>query len=100
MQSQVDLTLLLGSENGFQEDLRVSEAAGEEADALMGRQIRRLTAVIVKHVPNFWRLWLAIYSGRFAKVSCSVCLCGMWSSGGGVKARFCRGLDRVACEQA
>jgi exocyst complex component 2 len=68
LQSQVDLALLLGTENGQQEDLRVSEAAGEEADALLGRQIRRLTAVVVKHVPNFWRLWLAIYSGRFAKV--------------------------------
>lgn len=40
---------------------------GEEVDALKGRYIRRLTAVLIHHIPAFWRLALSVFSGKFAK---------------------------------
>ncbi|ONK55243.1 uncharacterized protein A4U43_UnF5970 [Asparagus officinalis] len=42
---------------------------GEEVDALRGRYIRQLTAVLIQHVPAFWRLALSVFSGKFAKVT-------------------------------
>lgn len=41
---------------------------GEEADFLRGSYIRRLTAVVIQHIPAFWRLALSVFSGKFAKV--------------------------------
>ncbi|XP_020579971.1 exocyst complex component SEC5A-like isoform X2 [Phalaenopsis equestris] len=40
---------------------------GEEVDALRGRYITRLTAVLIHHIPAFWRLALSVFSGKFAK---------------------------------
>ncbi|KAI3676022.1 hypothetical protein L1987_85618 [Smallanthus sonchifolius] len=44
------------------------DSGSEELDALRGRYIRRLTAVIVHHIPAFWKVALSISSGKFAKV--------------------------------
>ncbi|KAL1193036.1 Exocyst complex component SEC5B [Cardamine amara subsp. amara] len=44
-------------------------SAGKENDALRGRYIKRLTAVIVYHLPAFWKTALAIFNGKFAKSS-------------------------------
>lgn len=44
------------------------EFTGEKVDALRGSYIRRLTAVIIYHVPAFWRVAVAVFSGKFAKV--------------------------------
>lgn len=41
---------------------------GEEVDVLRGRYIRRLTAVLIHHIPAFWRVALSVFSGKFAKV--------------------------------
>jgi exocyst complex component 2 len=40
----------------------------EEADGLRATYIRWLTAVLIQHVPAFWRLALSVFSGKFAKV--------------------------------
>jgi exocyst complex component 2 len=45
------------------------ELNGEEVDGLRGRYIRRLTAVLIYHVPIFWRITLSVFSGKFAKSS-------------------------------
>ncbi|KAG0471787.1 hypothetical protein HPP92_016333 [Vanilla planifolia] len=42
---------------------------GEEFDALRGRYIHMLTAVLIHHIPSFWRLALSVFSGKFAKVT-------------------------------
>ena len=67
MQSLVDYSLLLG-DNDIRGESHIKETTGEEADALRGRLICRLTSVIVHHVPSFWRLALSIFNGKFAKV--------------------------------
>ncbi|KAK3144791.1 hypothetical protein QOZ80_4AG0317910 [Eleusine coracana subsp. coracana] len=41
----------------------------EEADSLRAIYIRRLTAVLIQHVPAFWRLALSVFSGKFAKAA-------------------------------
>ncbi|KAL8205889.1 hypothetical protein R6Q57_009440 [Mikania cordata] len=43
------------------------DSGSEELDALCGRYIRRLTAVIVHHIPAFWKVALSVSSGKFAK---------------------------------
>ncbi|KAK4801667.1 hypothetical protein SAY86_022154 [Trapa natans] len=50
-------------------DLQPAELAGEEVDALRAKYIRRLTSVIVKHIPAFWKVALSVFSGKFAKSS-------------------------------
>ncbi|XP_062098823.1 exocyst complex component SEC5A-like [Humulus lupulus] len=40
-----------------------------EVDALRGRYIRRLTAVLIHHIPVFWKIALSVFSGKFAKSS-------------------------------
>ncbi|KAJ7973928.1 Exocyst complex component SEC5 [Quillaja saponaria] len=45
------------------------ELSGEAADALRGRYIRRLTAVLIHHIPAFWKVALSVFSGKFAKSS-------------------------------
>ncbi|XP_071701582.1 exocyst complex component SEC5A-like [Rutidosis leptorrhynchoides] len=46
-----------------------SDLGGEELDALRLRYIRCLTAVIIHHIPPFWKIAVSISSGKFAKVS-------------------------------
>uniref|UniRef100_P0DXK0 Exocyst complex component SEC5A n=1 Tax=Nicotiana benthamiana TaxID=4100 RepID=SEC5A_NICBE len=50
-------------------DSQQVEFSGENVDALRGSYIRRLTAVIIHHVPAFWRVAIAVFSGKFAKSS-------------------------------
>ncbi|GAY39798.1 hypothetical protein CUMW_047210 [Citrus unshiu] len=45
------------------------ELSGEEVDAFRGRYIRRLTAVLIHHIPAFWKVALSVFSGKFAKSS-------------------------------
>lgn len=49
-------------------DSQSVELTGEEVDALRGRYIRRLTAVLIHHIPSFWKVALSVFSGKFAKV--------------------------------
>ncbi|XP_010498566.1 PREDICTED: exocyst complex component SEC5B isoform X1 [Camelina sativa] len=56
-------------DNQVQVDLPSVESAGKEHDALRGRYIKRLTAVIVYHLPSFWKTALSIFNGKFAKSS-------------------------------
>ncbi|KAJ6817742.1 exocyst complex component SEC5A-like [Iris pallida] len=51
------------------EDPQSVDLVGEKVDALRGRYIRRLTAVVVHHLPAFWRLTLSVFSGKFAKIT-------------------------------
>ncbi|CAN4116486.1 unnamed protein product [Withania somnifera] len=50
-------------------DSQQVEFTGEKVDALRGSYIRRLTAVIICHLPAFWRVAVAVFSGKFAKSS-------------------------------
>lgn len=45
------------------------EMTSEELDALRGRYIRQLTAVLIHHIPVFWKVALSVSSGKFAKSS-------------------------------
>ncbi|XP_061968664.1 exocyst complex component SEC5B-like [Populus nigra] len=45
------------------------DLSGEEVDALRGKYIRRLTAVLTHHIPAFWKVALSVFSGKFAKSS-------------------------------
>lgn len=67
MQSSIDYSFLLG-DNDIRGESHIKEVTGKEADVFRGRLIRRLTSVIVHHVPIFWRLALLIFNGKFAKV--------------------------------
>ncbi|CAN6444955.1 unnamed protein product [Victoria cruziana] len=66
--SPVNLSVLLGP-NIASLDGPPVELAGEEVDALRGRYIRNLTAVIIHHIPAFWRLAISVFHGKFAKSS-------------------------------
>ncbi|GAB2209630.1 hypothetical protein Drorol1_Dr00026850 [Drosera rotundifolia] len=44
-------------------------ATSEEFDTLREKYIRRLTAVLVHHIPAFWKVALSVFSGKFAKSS-------------------------------
>lgn len=48
-----------------------SDSGAEELDALRVRYIRGLTAVIIHHIPRFWKVAISISSGKFAKVKAS-----------------------------
>ncbi|KAL8134432.1 hypothetical protein AgCh_009457 [Apium graveolens] len=43
--------------------------SSEEVDAHRGKYIRRLTAVLIHHIPAFWKTTLSVSSGKFAKSS-------------------------------
>ncbi|XP_023748778.1 exocyst complex component SEC5A isoform X2 [Lactuca sativa] len=45
------------------------DSGAEELDALRGRYIRRLTAVIIHHIPAFWKVAISVSNGKFAKSS-------------------------------
>ncbi|VVA95532.1 unnamed protein product [Arabis nemorensis] len=55
--------------NEVQVDLQSLEFPSEEIDALKGRYIKRLTAVLVHHIPVFWKTAISIFTGKFAKSS-------------------------------
>ncbi|XP_058100207.1 exocyst complex component SEC5B-like isoform X2 [Magnolia sinica] len=65
--SDVDYSLLLG-DSDFPVDSQPTEM-GEEVNALRERYICRLTAVLIHHLPAFWRLALSVFSGKFVKSS-------------------------------
>lgn len=79
LQSDVDFNLLLGSNDKDQDRNILKDSTGNESDALLGRLIRRLTAVVVTHLPTFWRLAISIFNGKFAKVPL-VCLESLFGS--------------------
>ncbi|XP_065880904.1 exocyst complex component SEC5A-like [Euphorbia lathyris] len=62
--SNGDYSLALGNI-----DAQPIELTGEEVDALRGKYIRRLTAVLIHHIPAFWKVALSVFSGKFAKSS-------------------------------
>ncbi|KAJ0026423.1 hypothetical protein Pint_07940 [Pistacia integerrima] len=66
--SDADYSLTLGN-NQLPVDSLPVELTGEEVDALRGRYIRRLTAVLIHHIPAFWKVALSVFSGKFAKSS-------------------------------
>lgn len=49
-------------------DSQPVDLTGEKFDALRGKYIRRLTAVLTHHIPAFWKVALSVFSGKFAKV--------------------------------
>ncbi|KAI3993207.1 hypothetical protein MKX01_009950 [Papaver californicum] len=59
---------LLGDTN-LQADSQPIDLPSEEVDALKGRYIRRLTSVLIHHIPAFWKTALSVFSGKFAKSS-------------------------------
>ncbi|KAL1557114.1 Exocyst complex component S5B [Salvia divinorum] len=50
-------------------DLLPAEMTSEELDALRGRYICQLTAVLIHHVPAFWKVALLVSRGKFGKSS-------------------------------
>ncbi|XP_011659117.1 exocyst complex component SEC5A isoform X2 [Cucumis sativus] len=45
------------------------EVHSEEVDALRARYIKRMTAVLIHHIPVFWKTAHSVFSGKFAKSS-------------------------------
>ncbi|KAJ0959919.1 hypothetical protein J5N97_000320 [Dioscorea zingiberensis] len=56
-------------EDSHPEESQPINLIGEEVDSLRRRYIRRLSAVIIHHIPAFWRLALSVFSGKFAKAT-------------------------------
>lgn len=50
-------------------DSQTVELSAEEVDALRRKYIHKLTAVIIHHVPVFWKTAISVFSGKFAKSS-------------------------------
>lgn len=68
-QSDVDFSLLLGDNEKEGKEVSFMDTSSNESDALIGRFIRRLTMVVVHHVPLFWNLALSVFTGKFLAVS-------------------------------
>ncbi|CBI18197.3 hypothetical protein VitviT2T_028512 [Vitis vinifera] len=66
--SEVDYSLTPGNTNLLVDSPQVG-LTSEEVDALRGKYIRRLTAVLIHHIPAFWKVALSVFSGKFAKSS-------------------------------
>ncbi|THG21251.1 hypothetical protein TEA_026902 [Camellia sinensis var. sinensis] len=66
--SDVDYSLISGNTR-LLGDSQPVDFTGAEVDALRGRYIRRLTAVLIHHIPAFWKVALSVSSGKFAKSS-------------------------------
>lgn len=66
--SDGDYSLALGNTH-LSGDSQLMDFIGEEIDALRGRYICRLTAVIIHHVPAFWKVAFSVSTGKFAKTS-------------------------------
>uniref|UniRef100_A0A0E0KQJ5 Exocyst complex component SEC5 n=1 Tax=Oryza punctata TaxID=4537 RepID=A0A0E0KQJ5_ORYPU len=60
--------------DSFQDDQLSANIMADEADSLRAAYIRRLTAVLIQHVPAFWRLALSVFSGKFAKAAAGTVL--------------------------
>ena len=67
-QSDADCSLALANTH-LLGDSQPVDFTGAEVDILRGRYIRRLTAVLIHHVPAFWKVAVSVSSGKFAKVS-------------------------------
>ncbi|KAK9110485.1 hypothetical protein Sjap_018545 [Stephania japonica] len=67
LNSDLDNSLL--GESQLHANSEAVELNSEEMDALRGKYIRRLTSVIIHHIPAFWKVVLSIFSGKFAKSS-------------------------------
>ncbi|KAL3504465.1 hypothetical protein ACH5RR_034306 [Cinchona calisaya] len=63
-----DSSLTFGNTHRFG-DPQPQSLIGEEVEALRGRYNRRLTAVLIHHVPAFWKVALSVSTGKFAKSS-------------------------------
>ncbi|CAH9067532.1 unnamed protein product [Cuscuta epithymum] len=50
-------------------DIQLYDLKGKDVDALREKYICRLTAVIIHHVPAFWKVAVSVFSGKFAKVA-------------------------------
>lgn len=68
-ESNKPLGFHLPTEDSHLEESQPINLIGEEVDSLRGRYIHRLSAVIIHHIPAFWRLSLAVFSGKFAKAT-------------------------------
>ncbi|GMH08606.1 hypothetical protein Nepgr_010446 [Nepenthes gracilis] len=49
-------------------EVDVEELTGKEVDAIGEKYIRPLTAVLIHHIPVFWKVPVSVLSGKFAKV--------------------------------
>ncbi|XP_024529432.1 exocyst complex component SEC5A isoform X1 [Selaginella moellendorffii] len=67
--TEVDISLFIVDQEDDATEAEIRDFINDESDALFGRLIRRLSAVIIQYVPDFWRLALSIFKGKFAKVS-------------------------------
>ncbi|KAL5714951.1 Exocyst complex component S5A [Ranunculus cassubicifolius] len=67
--SSSDFDYSLTGDSNFLGDTQPGDLNGEEVDALRGRYIRRLTSVLIHHIPAFWKVALSVFSGKFAKSS-------------------------------
>ncbi|XP_024363496.1 exocyst complex component SEC5B isoform X5 [Physcomitrium patens] len=67
--SDVDFNLLLGSKNSEQGRNSIEDSTDREPNALLSLLIRRLTAIIVTHLPSFWGLAISVFNGSFYKVT-------------------------------
>ncbi|XP_042010257.1 exocyst complex component SEC5B-like [Salvia splendens] len=68
-QIQQDMNQSSAMDSYLAGDLLPAEMMSAELDALRGRYIRQLTAVLINHIPAFWKAALSVSSGKFAKSS-------------------------------
>nr|GMD33155.1 exocyst complex component SEC5A-like [Ipomoea batatas] len=64
----VDYSVSIGNTHLLGE-MQMYGLKAEDVDALRGKYIYRLTAVIIHHVPVFWKVTVSVFSGKFAKSS-------------------------------
>ncbi|KAG8660597.1 hypothetical protein MANES_02G178800v8 [Manihot esculenta] len=69
MQQNLNPSSDVSNDIPLQVDSQAIELTGEEVDTLRGKYIRRLTAVLIHHIPAFWKVALSVFSGKFAKSS-------------------------------
>ncbi|KAJ8446043.1 hypothetical protein Cgig2_017545 [Carnegiea gigantea] len=50
-------------------DIQSVDLTCEEVDAVKRKYIQKLTAVLIHHIPAFWKIALSVFSGKFAKSS-------------------------------
>ncbi|XP_047980849.1 exocyst complex component SEC5B-like isoform X2 [Salvia hispanica] len=68
-QIQQDMNQSSAMDSYLAGDILPAEMTSAELDALRGRYIRQLTAVLIHHIPAFWKAALSVSSGKFAKSS-------------------------------
>ncbi|KAK4374421.1 hypothetical protein RND71_005098 [Anisodus tanguticus] len=64
--SDIDYSASVGNTH-LPGDLEPLEMTGEQGDALRGKYIRRLTAVVIHHVPAFWKVSVSVFSGNLQR---------------------------------